>query len=282
MNQISPVYPRVTDQDREAFLRDGYVLKRHFFDAEEVQLLQEAIAADPAIAQNVARISDSRGATTELALWNHPGEDLFGMVARSARVVDGMEKLLGGEVYHYHSKLTMKRPRIGGAWDWHQDYGYWYNNGCLFPDMASVFIAIDPSRRENGCLEVLRGSHLMGRIEHGRVGGQTGADQERVEQAMKVLEHVYVEMDPGDALFFHGNTLHSSSQNTSDRSRNVMLSCYNRVSNNPYKAHHHPQVTPLHKVDDAAIKAAGAGTAGSARQFYSAAEDQTVEALRPE
>jgi ectoine hydroxylase len=256
------------EADRAAFLQDGYVLKRAFFDAEEVHLLQQAIATDPAIGKNIAQISDSKGATTELALWNHPGDDLFGMVARSTRVVDGMELLLGGEVYHYHTKLTMKRPKVGGAWDWHQDYGYWYANGCLFPDLASVFIAVDPSRRENGCLEVLRGSHLMGRIEHGLVGGQTGADHERLQHAMKVLDHVYCEMDPGDALFFHCNTLHSSSSNTSERPRNAMLCCYNRTSNNPYKVHRHPQVTPLHKVADDKIKAVGLTTAGTARRFY--------------
>lgn len=270
-------YPRITETDCAAFARDGYVLKPAFFDTEEVALLQRGIAEDPAIARNVTRLNDSTGAATELALWNHPGEDVFGMVARSARVVGGMELLLGGPVYHYHSKLTMKRPRVGGAWDWHQDYGYWYNNGCLFPDMASVFIAIDPSRRENGCLEVLRGSHLMGRIDHGRVGGQTGADMERVQQAMRVLDHVYCEMDAGDALFFHSNTLHSSSRNVSARSRNVLLCCYNRMSNNPTREHHHPRATPLHKVDDAAIKRNGLTLAGDRRDFYRAEEDTTIE-----
>jgi hypothetical protein len=270
-------YPAITEADRAAFERDGYVLKQGFFDAEEVRLLQAAIAGDPAIARNVTKLNDSKGASTELALWNHPGDDVFGMVARSARVVDGMERLLGGAVYHYHSKLTMKRPRVGGAWDWHQDYGYWYNNGCLFPDMASVFIAIDPSRRANGCLEVLRGSHRMGRIDHGRVGGQTGADMERVEHAMKILDRVYCEMDPGDALFFHSNTLHSSSQNVSDRSRNVLLCCYNRVDNDPYKEHHHPRATPLHKVPDGAIKEVGLNRLGAGREFYSSEADRTIE-----
>lgn len=272
-------YPQVSEADRAAFEQDGYVLKPGFFDADEVALLRRAIAEDPAIAANVTRLRDSQGASTELALWNHPGDDLFGMVARSARVVDGMERLLGGAVYHYHSKLTMKRPQVGGAWDWHQDYGYWYNNGCLFPDLASVFIAIDPSRRENGCLEVLRGSHRLGRLDHGRVGGQTGADMERVEQAMRVLDHVFCEMDPGDALFFHGNTLHASGQNVSDQSRNVLLCCYNRVSNDPYKEHHHPRATPLHKVDDGAIKRVGLAGIGAGRAFYRAAEDKTVEAM---
>lgn len=267
----------ITEADRASFERDGYVLKPGYYDADEVALLREALARDPAIAGNVAKIKDSQGASTELALWNHPGEDIFGMVARGVRVVDGMERLLGGEVYHYHSKLTMKRPHVGGAWDWHQDYGYWYNNGCLFPDMASVFIPLDPCRRENGCLQVLRGSHRMGRIDHGRVGGQTGADVERVEQAMKVLDHVYCEMDPGDALFFHGNTLHASSQNVSGLTRNVLLCCYNRVSNDPYLEHHHPRATKLDKVGDEAIRAVGSSPAGHAREFYRAETDRTVQ-----
>jgi hypothetical protein len=27
-----------------------------------------------------------------------------------------------------------KEPRVGGAWEWHQDYGYWYKNGFLYPE----------------------------------------------------------------------------------------------------------------------------------------------------
>ena len=72
--------------------------------------------------------------------------------------------------------ITAKEPREGGAWEWHQDYGYWYNNGCLFPLMASAMIALDRCTKANGCLQVLRGSHLMGRIDHGLLDGdQVGA-----------------------------------------------------------------------------------------------------------
>ena len=35
-------------------------------------------------------------------------------------------------------------------------HSYWYNNGCLFPDMGTVFIAIDKCDQENGCLKVRR------------------------------------------------------------------------------------------------------------------------------
>ena len=143
-------------------------------------------------------------------------------------MVDTMEDLLGGEVYHYHSKITAKEPREGGAWEWHQDYGYWYKNGCLFPDMASAMVALDNCTRANGCLQVLRGSHRLGRVDHGLLeGDQVGADLRRVEEAKKHLELVYCEMEMGDVLFFHCNTLHRSDQNRSDDRRWTLICCYN-------------------------------------------------------
>ncbi|MEM7015985.1 MAG: phytanoyl-CoA dioxygenase family protein, partial [Pseudomonadota bacterium] len=53
------------------------------------------------------------------------------------------ESLIGEPVYHFQSKLTAKDPLVGGAWEWHQDYGYWYYNGCLEPKMLSFMIALD-------------------------------------------------------------------------------------------------------------------------------------------
>lgn len=32
---------------------------------------------------------------------------------------------------------------------------YWYHYGNLFPDMMTVWVAVDPSTKENGCLEVI-------------------------------------------------------------------------------------------------------------------------------
>jgi len=101
-------------------------------------------------------------------------------------------------------------------------------------------IAVDQTTRENGCLQVIRGSHHMGRIEHGVTGQQTGADMERVEECLKRLERVYCEMEPGAGLFFHCNTLHRSDQNRSPGPRWTFLACYNAARNDPYKESGHP------------------------------------------
>ncbi len=240
-----------------AYHADGYTVAKRLFDAEEIGLLARSAKADNELDKRSFGRADGEGGVVRLSLWNHPGDGIYGMFARCERMVRSCEKLLGGEVYHYHSKMILKDPKVGGAWAWHQDYGYWYQNGVLFPLLTSVFIAVDPCRRENGCLQVLRGSHHAGRINHVLTGEQAGADREHVDELAKRLELVYVEMDPGDAIFFHANLLHRSDQNTSDHPRWSMICCYNAARNDPYKDSHHPRYTPLDVVPDAAIKQVG-------------------------
>jgi len=127
----------------------------------------------------------------------------------------------------------------------------------LFPWLTSVFIAVDPCTRENGCLQVLKQSHLAGRIDHILTGDQAGANRERVDELTKRLELVYVEMEPGDAIFFHSNLLHRSDQNTSDKPRWSMICCYNAAKNDPYKDSHHPRYTPMSVVSDTATREVG-------------------------
>jgi len=239
------------------FQADGYILMKGLFDAEEIEMLRTTAHADRELDKHSFSRADGEGGKVRLSLWNHPGDTLYGMFARSRRMVDRAEELLGDEVYHYHSKMILKDPKIGGAWAWHQDYGYWYQNGLLYPDLLSVFIAVDKATRENGCLQVIKGSHLMGRIDHVLTGDQAGADMERVNACLDRMELVYCEMEPGDAVFFHSNLLHRSDQNTSEHSRWSMVCCYNTRHNDPYKESHHPGYTPLHKVDDAMIRQVG-------------------------
>ena len=247
----------IKEQRLEEYRRDGYILEKHLFDKEEIELLRRAAKEDRQLDQHSFGRGDGEGGTVRLSLWNHPGDTIYGMFARCESIVNSAEKILDGEVYHYHSKMIMKDAKVGGAWAWHQDYGYWYQNGVLFPLLTSAYIAVDPSTKQNGCMQVLKGSHLMGRIDHVLTGDQAGADLERVHEAEKRLELVYVEMDPGDVLFFDANMLHRSDQNRSDNPRWSMICCYNAARNDPYKESHHPRYTPLHKVPDSAIREAG-------------------------
>jgi len=242
----------------EAYERDGYVLAANFFTAAETALLKRAAKEDKALDDHAFSRGDGEGGQVRLSLWNHPGDSIYGMFARCESAVNAAEMILGGEVYHYHSKMIMKDARVGGAWAWHQDYGYWYQNGVLAPLLTSIFIAVDAAARANGCLQVIPGSHALGRIDHVLTGDQAGADRERVAAILQRLPLVHVEMQPGDALFFHANLLHCSARNESENPRWSMICCYNAARNDPYKDAHHPRYTPLTKVPDAEILAAGA------------------------
>jgi hypothetical protein len=248
----------ISDERVADYARDGFVLIGGMLDAVEVGLLSRAAREDRVLDQKSFGKGDGEGGVVRLSLWNHPTDTIYGMIAKSKSIVESAEKLLGDEAYHYHSKMIMKDAEIGGAWTWHQDYGYWYQNGVLAPNLTSAYIAVDRATRENGCLQVIRGSHHLGRIEHELTGNQAGADTARVEEILKRYELVYLEMEPGDVLFFHANLLHRSDANRSSHPRWSMICCYNARSNDPYKESHHPRYTPLGKVPDSAIREAGA------------------------
>jgi ectoine hydroxylase len=255
--EVKMSYDAIGNNELRQYETDGFLLIRGMLNALQIELLGRAAREDRALDEHSYGRADGEGGTVRLSLWNHPTDTIYGMVARSESIVSCAEKLLGGEVYHYHSKMIMKDAKVGGAWTWHQDYGYWYQNGVLFPLLTSAFIAIDKATKENGCLQVIRGSHNLGRIDHVLSGDQAGADPARVEKILERLELVYVEMEPGDTLFFHANLLHRSDQNRSAHPRWSMICCYNAARNDPYKESHHPRYTPLKKVPDEMILQAG-------------------------
>jgi ectoine hydroxylase len=51
--------------------------------------------------------------------------------------------------------------------------------------------------------------------------------------------------------------MHRSDQNRSPNRRWTVLFCYNAARNDPYLEHHHPRYTPIAKVPDTAVRAAG-------------------------
>lgn len=227
----------LTAEQTASYQRDGFVIIPGMFTPEETELLARVAKADLELQQGARAHDDSTGRTTKLNIRYVLEDDLYSAVIACERMVRGMEQLLGGPVCHFHHKMMLKEPLVGGAWEWHQDYGYWYEyEGFLFPCLASCMVAVDRANRDNGCLQVLRGSHHLGRLTHGRVGEQTGSDPERTAAAAAHLERVYVEIEPGDGVFFHCNLLHRSDANESPNARWTLIGCYYAQRNPAVKA----------------------------------------------
>ena len=242
----------LTPSQKEEYERNGYLIVKNFLDDKEAALFYDLATHDDVLRSNAFDLTDQSGKSTKLSLWFTPGEDTFGLLTRCRSLANATQALLGeGTVCHFHSKLMQKEPRVGGAWEWHQDYGYWYKNGFLFPDaMISVMMALTEATKQNGCLQVLKGSHKMGRLEHHFAGEQQGADTPFIEEALNRFERIYVELDPGDLLFFHSNLLHMSEGNLSDKPRWSLISAYNLSYNIPFREKNLSCITPLQVVDD--------------------------------
>lgn len=228
----------LSPQQLDEYQRDGFTVVPGLLTSPEVDHFRNRARSElrGESAGGTAMVKgDREGNETLLRLWNEAGDDLYGFVARDERLVTAARQILGPDVYLYSHKMTMKEPRRGGAWEWHQDFGYWYQNKCLAPEMLSIWVALDRSTRTNGCLQVLRGSHTLGRLDHLRVNDQTVVDQEYLEAAEQRFPLFAVEMEPGDGLVFHCNLLHRSDANTSDDPRWGYIASYNATGNAPFR-----------------------------------------------
>ena len=247
---------KFTTAEIELYLSQGYIIIKGLCKPEEVNKLYDSALKDNVMLHNAYDLNDQNGRKTRLSLWFTPGNDIFGYLTRSERIVGRVKQLLNGDapVCHFHSKLMQKAPQQGGAWEWHQDYGYWYKNQFMFPDqMLSVMIALTTANKQNGCVQVLKGSHKLGRLNHGFAGEQMGADIHMVNNAMKTMELVYLELEPGDAVIFHSNLLHKSDANLSDSPRWSIISCYNLQSNMAYNESSLSYKGPIDIVPDNAV-----------------------------
>lgn len=122
----------LTERELDEYHRVGYVVRRGLFTLEEAATVLSAAQGDSTVLRKAHGKKDSDGFVSKLSLWNTCGVNIYGALARSARVIDSVEQLLAGishgasgaeEAYHYHTKVMIKEARVGGKWEWHQDYG---------------------------------------------------------------------------------------------------------------------------------------------------------------
>jgi ectoine hydroxylase len=246
--RLPSIDPSTLKADAASFWERGFLVVRSAFKEEEMAVLREIVTRHAAMKAHAARVLERSAGQTRpsfdsIFVWNDTaGRDAFAKATRSYKIFDRLEAIFGDEVYVYLNKVAQKYPGVVG-FSHHQDYAYWYEMGCLYPDMATAFIAIDRATLGNGCLKLVEGSHKLGRLTHVYRDGvsDSGVDPERLEQILKHMREVPIELDVGDAVLFHCNILHASDDNHSDESRIALLGCYNTRHNDPYKSMHgHP------------------------------------------
>jgi phytanoyl-CoA hydroxylase len=143
-----------------------------------------------------------------------------------------LKQLLGAQVVcplAHHNCIMTKEPRFSSDTGWHQDIRYW---SFQQPDLISVWLALGPERAENGCLQVIPGSH---REQYSRdsFDGDLFFRNDLPANAPVLEKRVLVELDPGDVLFFHARTLHAATRNFSDRTKYSVVFTFRSEENLP-------------------------------------------------
>lgn len=133
-------------------------------------------------------------------------------LAAYAAILDRVEALLGQEIDVFGTKFFPKLPGGGTSTHWHQDNFYF---GTTSEQIISCGVYLQEADTDNGCLQVVPGSHLSGEIvAHSHTPGSHGSWTKVDEE-----QAVSLPLAAGSVVLFSANLLHGTQDNTSQRSR---------------------------------------------------------------
>ena len=125
----------------------------------------------------------------------------------------------------YTEKLNLKRPQVGGPNPLHQDFPYWIDTTPHADRIATAIVYLDDTTTANGCLEVVPGSHTVGRHAT-RTDSDTFGSLEMDPEANAHMERLAVEMPAGSVVMFGPFLAHATGPNTTDTQRRALLYSY--------------------------------------------------------
>lgn len=206
----------LTPAEAEAYTRDGYVIPAFRLAPERVEALQQsldtALTANPGVRPEHLVSIHVKGKNAEGVV----GSDAFLDLARDPDILDLVEGVIGPDIVLWGCHLFCKPAGEGLEVPWHQDGHYWPIRPLA---TCTVWVALEASDRENGCLKVIPGSHMPPVLkEHLREEG--GALTQRLgEESFDEGASVDVELAPGQMSLHDVYMIHGSNRNASARRR---------------------------------------------------------------
>ncbi|MBI1186885.1 MAG: phytanoyl-CoA dioxygenase family protein [Alphaproteobacteria bacterium] len=231
---------RLTQNDRDAYERDGFLLLDGFISDDWLDRLDAAMTRF---------IDESRSLTTSstsiLVAPDHtpeeprlrripqtvafdPDFEAFGL---RGPIVDLAEDLLGPDVRFHHSKLNFKWRDGGEEIKWHQDIQFWPHSNYSPLTIGVYLVDVDD---EMGPMGVFRGSH-KGPLSplSNAAGAWTGALTEAEIAALDPRDIVWLKGRRGAVTVHNCRAVHGSPPNRSPRMRPLLLHTYARADAAP-------------------------------------------------
>lgn len=135
-------------------------------------------------------------------------------------VLDLVEPLIGPDIALWSSHFLSKPPGVGKRVPWHEDSAYW--GAVLHPmEVVTLWLAIDPSTLENGCMRVLPGSHHRGDSAYEQVADPDSSvfATEITPGQFDASVAVDLVLQPNRCSIHHAKLVHGSNPNTSSLRR---------------------------------------------------------------
>lgn len=233
----------VSDEQWAQYHRDGYIRLGKVLSSDELKALQDRIdaimlgEADVDYDKMMMQLDSETGVYGEAGAMTkgHKGSTLnyrkIEQLEFDPIFLEYMQRPIFRElcagVYGSHTPIScframfMNKPANKGTQlPWHQDRWTSLDRDPL----VTVWTALDPATIQNGCVQIIRGSHKWGVInpEHGS-GFLT---PELAEEHVRKEDVIYCELEPGEVVLLHNWLLHSSDRNNSDVSRRAFSVCY--------------------------------------------------------
>lgn len=134
----------------------------------------------------------------------------------SDEILDLIEPIIGPNIVLWSSHFICKDPYTGRATPWHEDSSYWKGRLDKYDNIVTVWLALDRSYKDNGCMAVLPGSHNNGFSKYEE------ADRSKNTFGFKILDEdvdaskaVNFELEPGECSLHDSRIIHGAEPNTS-------------------------------------------------------------------
>jgi len=238
---------RFSAEERDSYARDGYVLRAGAFSARECgdialaveNLVGDLVAAKRAEKQVVGSyMFELQSELRSVVKWEPQNPEVVQGVepfahiseqlnrwAHDPRLVDPSKDVVGDEdIALFTEKITMKRARTGGSIVLHQDYPYWMRMTEIADRIMTALIYLDDATVENGCLEVVPGSHKHGLQSRKKIEGFGSLEMDDAIYDTNRL--IPIEAKTGSIVFFGGFLVHRSLPNRSNADRRALLYSY--------------------------------------------------------
>ena len=246
----------LTDEQIEAYGQDGLLFLSNYYSPAEVGVLKAELLK--VFAEDTPkRVLEKEPGIVRSVYGSHQTSEVFRALSRHPRIVEPARQILGGDVYVYQFKVNAKAAFGGDVWEWHQDYIFWRDeDGMPSERVASVAIFLDEVTEFNGPMFFIPGSQAEGVlggapkpaddikrfkayedspawISNLTADLKYSVNRETVAHLVAKYGIVAPKGPAGSALFFHGNTVHASSNNISPTDRAVVIVTFNSVENAP-------------------------------------------------